>query len=153
MQALATAVFPVFLLILLGLLLRQRGWLADGFWEPAARLCDFVLRPALLLTSLAQADFAALAAAAVTGAVVLAIMAMTCLLLLVQLATRGDGPAFTAVLQTAIRPNTYIGLSIPFALYGEAGLAVAALDVAAVVPTVHRLGSAPVRTPVTNAHL
>src|SRR3546814_10206493 len=103
--------FPVFLLILLGLLLRQRGWLADGFWEPAERLCYFVLLPALLLTSLAQADFAALAAAAVTGAVVLAIMAMTCLLLLVQLATRRDGPAFTAVLQTAIRPNTYIGLS------------------------------------------
>src|SRR3546814_6332461 len=108
MQALATAVFPVFLLILLGLLLRQRGWLADGFWEPAERLCYFVLLPALLLTSLAQADFAALAAAAVTGAVVLAIMAMTCLLLLVQLATRGDGPAFrseehTSELQSLMR--------------------------------------------------
>src|SRR3546814_10811380 len=113
MQALVTSVFPVFLLILLGLLLRQRGWLADGFWEPAERLCYFVLLPALLLTSLAQADFAALAAAAATRAVVLAIMAMTCLLLLFQLATRRDGPAFTAVLQTAIRPNTYIGLSIP----------------------------------------
>src|SRR3546814_18205070 len=77
MQALATAVFPVFLLILLGLLLRQRGWLADGIWEPAEQLCYFVLLPALLLTSLAQADFAALAAAAVTGAGVLAIMALT----------------------------------------------------------------------------
>src|SRR3546814_15056802 len=90
MQAFATAVFPVFRLIRLGFLLRWRGWLADGFWEPAERLCYFVLLPALLLSSLARADFAALAAAAVASAVVLDILAMTCLLLLVQLATRGE---------------------------------------------------------------
>lgn len=137
MQALATAVFPVFLLILLGYLLRWRGWLADAFWEPAERLCYFVLLPALLIGSLARADFAAVPAAAVAGAVALAILVMTALLLAVQLATRGDGPAFTAVLQTSIRPNTYIGLSIPFALYGEQGLAIAALIVAVVVPTVN----------------
>jgi hypothetical protein len=142
MQALATAVFPVFLLILLGYLLRRRGWLADGFWEPAERLCYFVLLPALLLSSLARADFGALPAAAMAAAVVLAILAMTVLLLAVQLIGRGDGPAFTAVLQTAIRPNTYIGLSIPFALYGEAGLTVAALIVAAVVPTVNLISVA-----------
>lgn len=137
MQALATAVFPVFLLILLGFVLRRRGWLADAFWEPAERLCYFVLLPALLVGSLARADFAAVPAAAVAGAVALAILVMTALLLAVQLATRGDGPAFTAVLQTSIRPNTYIGLSIPFALYGEQGLAIAALIVAVVVPTVN----------------
>jgi malonate transporter and related proteins len=142
MQALATAVFPVFLLILLGYVLRRRGWLADGFWEPAERLCYFVLLPALLLGSLARADFAALTAAAVTGAVVLAIATMTLLLLAVQLVARGDGPAFTAMLQTSIRPNTYIGLSIPFALYGEAGLAIAALIVAGVVPTVNLISVA-----------
>jgi hypothetical protein len=76
------------------------------------------------------------------AAVVLAILAMTVLLLAVQLIGRGDGPAFTAVLQTAIRPNTYIGLSIPFALYGEAGLTIAALIVAAVVPTVNLISVA-----------
>src|SRR3546814_7984808 len=62
---------------------------------------------------------------------------MTVVLLAVQVATSGDGPAFTAVLQTAIRPNTYIGLSIPFALYGQEGLTIAALIVAAVVPSVN----------------
>src|SRR3546814_3224074 len=114
MQALAPAVFPVVLLILLGYVLRRRGWLAGGFWEPAEQLCYFVLLPALLLVSLSQADFTALPAAAMAAAVVLAILTMTVMLLAVQVATSGDGPAFTAVLQTAIRPNTYIGLSIPF---------------------------------------
>ncbi|MGF1593474.1 MAG: AEC family transporter [Kiloniellaceae bacterium] len=142
MQALATAVLPVFLLILLGFGLRRRGWIADGFWEPAERLCYFFLLPALLVTSLAGADFASLPAAAMAGAVVLAIVAMSGLLLVFQLATGGDGPAFTALLQTSIRPNTYIGLSIPFALYGEAGLTIAALIVAAVVPTVNLISVA-----------
>lgn len=142
MQVLATAVFPVFLLILLGFVLRRRGWLADAFWEPAERLCYFVLLPALLLSSLAGADFSALPAAAMAAAVVLAILAMAALLLAAQLLGRGDGPAFTAVLQTAIRPNTYIGLSIPFALYGQEGLTIAALIVAGVVPTVNLLSVA-----------
>src|SRR3546814_15790554 len=62
---------------------------------------------------------------------------MTVVLLAVQVATSGDGPAFTAVLQTAIRPNTYIGLSIPFALYRQEGLTIAAHIVPAVVPSVN----------------
>ncbi|GAB4357033.1 MAG: AEC family transporter [Kiloniellaceae bacterium] len=137
MQALATAVLPVFLLILLGYVVRRRGWVAAGFWEPAERLTYLFLLPALLTTTLARADFAALPAARMAGAVVLAIVAMSALLIAFHLVARRNGPAVTAVLQTAIRPNTYIGLSIPFALYGEAGLTVAALAVAVVVPTVN----------------
>ncbi|MEO3429695.1 AEC family transporter [Pelagibius sp. CAU 1746] len=137
MQALATAVLPVFLLILLGYVIRRRGWLPAGFWEPAERLTYLFLLPALLATTLARADFSALPAAAMAGAVILAIAAMSALLVAFQLVTRKNGPAVTAVLQTSIRPNTYIGLSIPFALYGEPGLAIAALIVAVVVPTVN----------------
>jgi len=142
MQALATAVIPVFLLILLGHLIRRRNWIAEGFWEPAERIAYFFLLPALLITSLAGADFAGLPAAAMAGAVALAIFAMSALLLLFHLVSRGDGPAFTALLQTSIRPNTYIGLSIPFALYGEAGLTIAALMVAVVVPSVNLISVA-----------
>lgn len=137
MQALATAVLPVFLLILLGYVVRRRGWVAAAFWEPAERLTYLFLLPALLTTTLARADFAALPAARMAGAVVLAIVTMSALLIAFHLVARRNGPAVTAVLQTSIRPNTYIGLSIPFALYGEAGLAVAALAVAVVVPTVN----------------
>src|SRR3546814_15475796 len=46
------------------------------------------------------------------------------------------------VCSSDLRPNSYTGLAIPFALYGEAGLAVAALIVAAVVPTVNLISVA-----------
>ncbi|MGD1878965.1 MAG: AEC family transporter [Kiloniellaceae bacterium] len=137
MQALATAVLPVFLLILLGHTIQRRGWLTEAFWEPAERLTYLFLLPALLATTLARADFSALPAAAMAGAVGLAILTMSALLVGFHLLTRRNGPAVTAVLQTAIRPNTYIGLSIPFALYGQAGLSIAALIVAVVVPSVN----------------
>ena len=106
MQALATAVLPVFLLILLGYVIRRRGWIATAFWQPAEKLAYFFLLPALLTSTLAQADFSGLPAAAMAGAVVLAIAAMTVLLLLFHLlgSTR-DGPALTALIQTAIRPR------------------------------------------------
>ncbi len=143
MQALATAVLPVFLLILLGHLIRRRGWIAEGFWEPAERLTYFFLLPALLVTTLAGADFAALPAAAVAGATLAAIVTISLVILLFHFATRQqDGPALTALIQTAIRPNSYIGLAVPFALYGQAGLAVAALLVAVVVPTVNLISVA-----------
>src|SRR3546814_14196668 len=64
------------------------------------------------------------------------------LLLVVQLGSRGNWPAFTSVLQTSRRPNTSCALFFPVALYGEAGLAVAALVVAAVVPTVNLISVA-----------
>ena len=142
MQALATAVLPVFLLILLGFLIRKRGWLTLGFWEPAERLCYFFLLPALLVTSLAHADFSGLPAAAMAGAVAAAIFTMGALQWLLHLIKRGDGPGFTAVLQTSIRPNTYIGLSIPLALFGEPGLTIAALLVAVTVPSVNLISVA-----------
>ncbi len=143
MQALATAVLPVFLLILLGHLIRRRGWIAEGFWEPAERLTYFFLLPALLVTTLAGADFAALPAAAVAGATLAAIVTISLVILLFHFATRQqDGPALTALIQTAIRPNSYIGLAVPFALFGQAGLAVAALLVAVVVPTVNLISVA-----------
>jgi hypothetical protein len=142
MQALATAVLPVFLLILLGFLIRKRGWLTLGFWEPAERLCYFFLLPALLVTSLARADFAGLPAAAMAGAGAAAIFSMAAVQWLFHLLQQGDGPGFTAVLQTSIRPNTYIGLSIPFALFGEPGLTIAALLVAVTVPSVNLISVA-----------
>jgi len=137
MQALATAVLPVFLLILLGYVIRRRGWIAPAFWEPAERITYLFMLPALLVTTLARADFSALPAAAMAGAMLLAIAAMTALLIVFHLLTGRNGPAVTAVLQTSIRPNTYIGLSLAFALYGEAGLAIAALALAVVVPSVN----------------
>ena len=114
--------------------MRRLGGLGEGFWRGAERLVYFVLFPPLLFTTLAGADFAALAA----GELALAMVAGAGALMVLLSASRPvlgiDGPAFTSLAQGALRQNTYIGFSAAFALFGTDGLAAAAIWVAAVTP-------------------
>ena len=56
MGHIATALTPIFLLILLGHLCKRRGWVADAFWAPAEKLTFYLFFPALLLNSTATSD-------------------------------------------------------------------------------------------------
>ena len=134
MLPIVLAILPIFILIFLGTGLRRLGVLGEGFWRGAERLVYFVLFPPLLFTTLAGADFTALAA----GELALAMVAGAGALMVLLSASRPllgiDGPAFTSLAQGSLRQNTYIGFSAAFALYGTDGLAAAAIWVAAVTP-------------------
>jgi predicted permease len=136
------ALAPIFLLIVLGFALRRTGFLAEGFWAPVEKLTYYILFPALLLTSLAEARLDGAPVAAVAGAQVGGVVAMGALALLLRplLARppfRLDGPAFTSVFQGMIRPNTYVGLAAAAGIFGQAGLALTAFCVAVVVMVVN----------------
>jgi predicted permease len=133
------AIAPVFLLIFLGYAIRARHLLADGFWEPAERLIYVVLFPALLVATLADAEFADLDIAPMAGALVAAIGAMVAVLLLLRPLLSLSGPAYTSVFQGVVRQNTYIGLAVAFAVFAEQGLDAAAVAVAVIVPLVNLL--------------
>lgn len=139
MLPIVLAIAPVFLLIFLGYAVRARRLLADGFWEPAERLIYFVLFPALLVATLASAEFADLDIAPMAGALVAAIAAMGTVLFLARPLLRLSGPAFTSVFQGVVRQNTYIGLAVAFAVFADRGLAAAAVAVAVIVPLVNLL--------------
>ncbi|HSK41117.1 MAG TPA: AEC family transporter, partial [Arenibaculum sp.] len=97
---------------------------------------------ALIVDNLARADLTGLAfgpmAAALTGAIVTA----AALLLASRRGLGLDGPAFTSVLQGAIRPNTFVGIAAASALFGTPGLAIFAIGLATVVPLVNVLSVA-----------
>lgn len=135
-------ILPVFLLIFLGFGLKRSGFLGETFWEAAERLTYFLLLPALLLSTLAGAEFAGLDA----GPMVLVIMAALLVMALGLLALRpllaANGAAFTSVAQGALRGNTYIGLAVAAGLFGARGLDAAAVAVAATVPLVNVLSVA-----------
>jgi predicted permease len=137
MFSIVVAILPVFLLIFLGSWLNRRGFPGDGFWQPAERLTYRIFFPALIVTTLADADLAGLSVLPMAAALVLAILAMAGLLLLARRYLKVDGPAFTSVVQGAVRMNVYICLSIAAAIWGTAGLTVAAIAIAVIVPTVN----------------
>lgn len=134
-----TALVPVFAMIAMGHAMRRYGPYGDGFWVPAERLNYFVLFPALLLMSLTAAEIKEIEllpmALAMVGAVL--IVAGGCFALRRVLPI--DGPGFAALFQGAIRPNVYVAIAAGAALYDSAGLTLAAVAIAVVIPLVNVL--------------
>jgi len=136
---------PVFFLIGLGYLLAHRAAFQDRFWADAERLTFYCLFPALLIYSIGGADLGDLAkmwpmaTALIVATLLQAATAVRLRDVLAGSPFNLDGPGFCSVFQGITRPNTYIGLAVAFALYGEAGLALMAIDVLAIIPLVNIL--------------
>lgn len=139
MDTILIALWPVFLLIILGYLLRQSQWLEEGFWQPAEKFSYFVLFPLLLVDKLSQADITGVAWFEVVVSVLVLLGAGTALLLLGQALKPIAGAAFTSVYQGGMRFNTYVGLACCTALYGDRGLAIAAVMIGLMIPLLNVL--------------
>lgn len=129
------ALLPVFALIALGFLLKAAIFRADHFWEPVEKLTYYVLFPALLVLSMAQARVSGpviVPLAAILAAVMVAIFALLAIVLRPLL--RLDGAAFSAVAQGSVRFNTYVGLAAATSLHGRAGTALLAIVLALLIP-------------------
>jgi malonate transporter len=132
------ALLPVFLLIVLGFVLRRSLLKEDAHWIGLERLVYYVLFPALLIDTLARVDLSAVPIFGAGGAMMLSVMlmALLCLALWPLLArTVGlDGPGFTSMLQGAARWQTFVALSVASGLWGNIGIAVASVAMIAMIP-------------------
>ena len=136
------AVAPIFLLILLGWALRRGDFPASGFWPMAEALTYYVLFPALLLDTCSRAAPGSAPVGRMALALVLAVCGLCVLLVAARRLVHPDGPAFTSVLQGAIRPNTYVGLAAASALLGREGVSLAAMALLTLIPLVNVLAVA-----------
>jgi predicted permease len=135
MNPTVAALLPVFALIALGFLLKAAVFRAESFWEPVEKITYFVLFPALLVLSMAQARVSGpvvLPLVAVLAAVMVGLFALLAIVLRPLL--RLDGPAFSAVVQGSVRFNTYVGLAAAASLHGRAGTALLAIVLALLIP-------------------
>ncbi len=135
-----SALAPVFLLILLGYVIRWRALIAESFWVSAEKMTYFLFFPALLLGTTAKADFGNLDLLPMIAASVLAVLLVSGLAGLLRPRLNLSGPSYTSVFQAFMRPNVYLGIAAAFALYGEAGLTLVSVCVAVLVPLVNVLG-------------
>lgn len=139
MTGVANALGPLFLLILLGAVLGQLRQPGGDFWPQLERLIYFLLFPAMLVSTLATADFSQVP----VGRVAMALLGAMGLFGVLLWTLRGwlglDPPAFTSAFQGALRFNTYVGVAGAAALHGAPGATVAAVAVALMVPVVNVL--------------
>ena len=134
------ALLPVFILIVLGVVLRHSLMRLDAQWQGLERLTYFVLFPMLLIQTLVKADLSKVPVAGVGGALLLSALAMSLLCLALRPALSRldiDGPAFTSIFQGATRWQTYVALSVSANLYGDVGLALASVAMVAIIPLVN----------------
>ena len=122
MPDVALALAPVFILIALGWLARNRRIAEPEAFGAVNRFGYFVLYPAFLFTIVTQADFSSGDALPFVGGVLSGFAAMMLLALALRLVFRADGPAFTSVFQGAVRWNGFPLLAAAAALYGQEGL-------------------------------
>ena len=137
------ALLPVFLLIVTGFVLRRSLLSEESHWTGIGQLVYFVMLPALLIDTLARADFARLPVGSIGGALLAAIAAMAaiCLALRRPLASRLqiDGAAFTSLFQGATRWNAFVALAIAAGLFGNHGVALVSVAMLAMIPVLNVL--------------
>jgi len=135
--------FPVFALILLGVILKQRGLTDARFLAATDRLIYYIFFPAMLFWKIGTADqhHAAQAvplflAAACAVAVVYVLSALYIWALKV--------PAFQAgaFSQSCYRFNTYVGMAVILSRLGESGVAQFGILIGGVIPLINLLAIA-----------
>src|SRR6201991_722075 len=142
MGVVIAALLPVFLLIVLGSVLKLGLMRLDTQWHGLERLTYYVLFPTLLIQTLVKADLSSVPVAGVGGALMLSALLMSLLCLALRPLLVGwsvDGPGFTSVFQGAIRWQTYVALAVSANLFGHTGLALASVAMVAIIPLVNVL--------------
>jgi predicted permease len=140
MAVVIAALMPVFLLIVLGFVLKRSLMRPETQWHGLERLTYYVPFPLLLVQTLVKADLTTVPVAGVGGALLLAalLMSLLCLALRPFVARCAvDGPAFTSIFQGATRWQTYVALAVSGNLYGDTGLALASVAMVAIIPLVN----------------
>jgi len=136
------ALAPIFALIVLGALLRRTAFVPDTFWPAAEKSIYYLFFPCLLFSELATADIDLGALLPMGLAMMGAVLVMGVLLLGLHQVWRLPGPPFSSIFQGGIRPNSYVGLAAAFGMFGQQGVALVAIGIAFVVPTVNVLAVA-----------
>lgn len=130
MLAIFESILPVFLLVVLGTLLKRWRLIDRDMWNGLEQLGFFVLFPSLLFSTLAKAEFSGMAAGNIALGSIGSVSLIALLLGLAWPLFRAAGvspPAYTSVFQTATRWNAFIALAIAEKLYGADSLALVAL--------------------------
>lgn len=134
MLEISVAIAPIFLLIMLGHVLRRGNIPSLEFWGLNDRLVYWVLLPALLFqkTSTNEVPIEIINSYAVI--VIGTFAAVLVVALLAAWASRAAPPVATSILQGAVRHNMFIALATAEALYGAQGLALATLITGLLIP-------------------
>lgn len=132
-MAFFSALLPVIAVVSLGLLLASRDIPPAEGWRAIERLCFVVLFPCLIVRVLANAPLDSIpwriAVALVTAQLLMAAIGNSA-----RFWPGMERPVIGSIIQSNVRWNTFVALSLAGTLFGEEGLALTAVAAAAMIP-------------------
>jgi predicted permease len=132
------AIAPIFLIIATGYLLYRARIVNEAVWSAIEHICFYLLLPFLIVRTLSRANLGSVPIVDFLIVLVVAILGMSTLLILIHgLVWRRfpqSGPSFSSVFQGATRFHGFVAIAVIGPLYGDAGVTLAALALAIMVP-------------------
>lgn len=132
------AIAPVFLIIATGYILFRTRVVEESIWSAIEHICFYLLFPFLIIRTLSRANLGSVPVFDFFAVLVVAILGMAILLVLIQAFVwrryPESGPSFSSVFQGATRFHGFVAIAVIGPLYGDAGLTLAALALAIMVP-------------------
>ncbi len=139
MMEIFTALWPVFALLIFGVLINRVQFVDRYFWNGAEKIIYYLCFPSLLVTRLAVADFNGSETLVLIEAVLLLLALGSLFLFAVQKLLKFNAASFTSVYQGGLRFNTYITLAIAASLIPGNGLIIAAIIASVMIPLLNLL--------------
>ncbi|HTN97522.1 MAG TPA: AEC family transporter [Nordella sp.] len=132
------ALLPVFIVIVIGALLKRSNLMGQAHWAGVDHVCYFVLFPAIIFKEIAAADFSQIPVWQMAASMVLALTVMFALLLILRAPLSSalgiNGAQFSSLFQGATRWHTFIAFAIVPLFFGDDALALAAVSAATMTP-------------------
>ena len=131
------ALFPLIMLIAMGYIFKRTQFLTDEFWRGDEKLNYLILFPVLLFNNLAyiKLELATITQVLLALFIIITITAVT--LWVARAFFHIPIARFGVYVQSQIRFNTYIGLSIMSLLFGAQGMQMFAMMIALAIPLVN----------------
>lgn len=133
------ALFPLIILIAMGYLLKQTRFVTDEFWGNSEKLNYFILFPSLLFLNLSHVELEMATVSSMLGILILVILLAAMALFVAKKIYNIPVQRFGVYMQSQVRFNTYIGLSLMASLFGPKGMQMFAMLIAVAIPLVNIL--------------
>jgi hypothetical protein len=133
-----SAIAPIFLIIATGYLLHKTKVADDTVWSAVEHICFYLLLPFLIIRTLSRANLGSVPIIDFMNVLLVAVLGMSAILILIQAFVSKrypqSGPSFSSVFQGATRFHGFVAIAVIGPLYGDAGVTLAALALAIMVP-------------------
>ncbi len=140
MENILISLFPIFLLIILGYILKKLSFPSLEFWEYSDKFTYYILFPALFVFKLSTAKLTNIDGFSFIIALFLAIFLMSIILIFFsKIFFSFSGSSFTSIYQGVIRFNSYVFLALSDVVFGDKGLVLAALLMTFAIPLINIL--------------